>query len=450
MLRENNQSSAQDYSLGAWRKFIGARFPELVTPAEAVMSVIAQLLIKDITNCFALVLVDMPSAGKTIVLNFFDGIEGLTYGTDDFTPASFVSRAANVKKKQLDGVDLLPRIRGKAMIVRDLAPIFSKREDDMMQNLGVLTRVLDGEGYWVESGVHGRRGYAGDYKFMLIAASTPIRQRVWNAMSALGPRLQFLHLNTHEATVQELANLMGDTSYKEKERQCRKATHEFLKNLQLQHSGGVEWNKERDDESCKQFIARCAKLMSALRSEIVVNREGFGRDEKKEYEHIKEMPYRSARLLCNLAQGHALCDGRTWINLSDTSLVYRVALDSGVPRRSRLVRQLIENGGELRSGDVQTNIERARPIVNDEMRKLCIIGLCEMVSKGSEEMRIRLSGEFAWFGTKELQKYLHYTGAETLNDALSESAPVLASREKDQPFYKSFSSPFLENLMAAK
>ena len=46
-----------------------------------------------------------------IAINFFDGIKELTYSTDKFTPASFVSSAANVAKEDLADVDLLPRIQ---------------------------------------------------------------------------------------------------------------------------------------------------------------------------------------------------------------------------------------------------------------------------------------------------------------------------------------------------
>jgi len=47
-------------------------FPELTTAIEASLSVVMQLLIRDVTNCFALVLVDAPAAGKTIAINILE------------------------------------------------------------------------------------------------------------------------------------------------------------------------------------------------------------------------------------------------------------------------------------------------------------------------------------------------------------------------------------------
>jgi len=160
------------------------------------LSIISQILIKEISNPFALVLVDVPSSGKTIAINFFDRIPELTYATDKFTPASFVSNASNVKKEDLKNIDLLPKLKYKMFLIRDLATIFSKRDDDLNECLGILTRVLDGEGLNTDTGVHGQRQYVGEYLFMILGASTPLPRKVWKMMGSLGSRLFFLNLGS--------------------------------------------------------------------------------------------------------------------------------------------------------------------------------------------------------------------------------------------------------------
>lgn len=131
-----------------WRNVILNNFPSLLVSAELAMSTVCQILIEEIANPCAIILVDAPSAGKTIVINFFArcGVNELIYHTDRFSPASFVSQAANVRKEDLGKVDLLPRIKHKMMTVCDLATIFSLRDDDLNAVFGILTRVLDGEG----------------------------------------------------------------------------------------------------------------------------------------------------------------------------------------------------------------------------------------------------------------------------------------------------------------
>ena len=100
-----------------------------------------QLLLNDVFNPFALAIVDVPSSGKTIILNFFDGLPELTYTTDNFTAAAFVSHASNVKREDLDKVDLLPRIRYRTLVVRELGSIFGAKDDDLIKSFGILTRI---------------------------------------------------------------------------------------------------------------------------------------------------------------------------------------------------------------------------------------------------------------------------------------------------------------------
>jgi len=142
---------AQALTVDQWRATIRENFPTLLRPAEVCLSVEAQLLLNDVSNPFALALVDVPSSGKTIILNFFDGPAELSYTTDNFTPASFVSHASNVRREDLGKVDLLPRIRYHVLIVRELGSIFGAKEDDLIKSLGILTRVLDGEGLETDS-----------------------------------------------------------------------------------------------------------------------------------------------------------------------------------------------------------------------------------------------------------------------------------------------------------
>ena len=128
-----------------------------------------------------------PSTGKTTVLGMLSGVN--VYQTDEFTPASFVSHKANATENELKDIDLLPRVKGKVLNVKDLTPMFKKKTTELDNCLGILIRVLDGDGYKKDSGVHGKRGYEGpEYKFGFITATTNLGEQVWKHMSAIGPR----------------------------------------------------------------------------------------------------------------------------------------------------------------------------------------------------------------------------------------------------------------------
>lgn len=158
---------------------------------RACLSSATVLLLEDVQDCPTLVLIGPPASSKTTVLSFFYDIPDITYKVDNFTPAAFVSHAANVKKKRLEEIDMLPKIKHKAMVVPELAPIFGKGREDLLKSLSVLTRVLDGQGYEPHTGSQGGRGYSGDYLFGLLGGTTPIDRRVWKVMGKLGSRLLF-------------------------------------------------------------------------------------------------------------------------------------------------------------------------------------------------------------------------------------------------------------------
>ncbi len=167
------EPQVENVTLEAWKEIVGKHFPHSLRVVEACLANYFSLLLQDLSNCPALVLIGPPSSSKTTVLEFLD--THVMFPTDNFTPRSFVSHSANVEKSKLaTEVDLLPRIRHKMMVVKDLSPMFSKRADDVKEGMGVMTRVLDGRGYTSDSGAHGHRGYTGDYVFGFLSATTPL------------------------------------------------------------------------------------------------------------------------------------------------------------------------------------------------------------------------------------------------------------------------------------
>lgn len=394
-----------------WKETIQGHFPDLAFPAEVCASIATQLLITDVTNPFALVLVDVPSSGKTITLNFFSEIEKLSYGTDRFTPASFVSNSANVKKERLKEIDLLPRLRYKLFLIRDLATLFSKRDDDLMECMGILTRVLDGEGLCTDSGVHGQRQYIGEFLFMVLAASTPIPPKVWKLMGNLGSRLFFINMNTRNKTEEELSSQLTTTEYKQKERACREITKQFLYTLWHQHSEGVVWEKQNDDQETIRIIARCARLLARLRGVINVWKDGLGVD-GEEYSYttpVIEKPDRINQLFYNIARGHALATGRMNIGREDLGLVVELALDSAPTIRTTLFGRILAHGGEITTSQVEEELNCAKPTARKEMKSLMILGLVSEYKVhtgeiGNEEKGIRLKAEFHWFLSSECKQ----------------------------------------------
>lgn len=429
----SNPVNLLDYP--AWRKVIYDNFPKLILSAEAGASLFGQLLINDISNPCALVLVDVPSAGKTITLNLFSDLEK-SFSIDNFTPASFVSQAANVKTEKLKDVDLLPKIKDRVLIIRDLAPLFGLRDDDLLRNMGILTRVLDGEGLELHAGVHGKRGYSGDYSFMFLAASTPISPKVFKLMGNLGSRLFFLHLRSDQKNEEVLASQLITTSWKQKQKICQDATNDFLSALWLSYPEGIEWDKTKDPRDCLLIISRCASLLSKLRGSINVWKEDYGSHEEYSYqEPIIEMPDRINQILYNLVRGHALICGRTNIDYDDLGIIINIAFDSAPLSRSRQFRILVENGGQITSDEVVSKINCSKPTALKEIEILKILGIVdvkdsEFSTPGRPIKIATLKEELSWFVGEEC-KFILKAAKEFYRGGVENTGGGVANEKKE-------------------
>lgn len=423
-----------EMDIETWRAIIETNFPELTQAAEVCLSVVLQLLINNVHNCFSLTLVDVPSSGKTICLNFFDGLHEIMYASDNFTPASLVSGAANRSGKQLSKVDMLPRIRHKVLIIREMATILSEREEDLREKMGTLTRVLDGEGLVIDNGVHGRRGYQGDYMFMMLSASTPFPLRVWKAMGTTGHRLFMLSVGSKRPTIKSLIATRRSGDFKAKEMICKKATHDLIRTIWNQYKKGIEWDMAQDDENALEIIGAISNLLALYRGEIIVYQ--YDRNELGHTRPLQEMQHRIFTSFCNLAAGHALACGRTQINADDIGVVMRVAFDTAPDPRPALLRLLIAHD-VVTASMVDKALHCSRNTSVKEMEKMVQLRIAKPVHDvqtgfapweqdgftENEDRKMRLADDFQWLRKDSFMELYKRYGISIAPDA-EPSAPV--------------------------
>lgn len=389
-----------------WRKAIMEDFRHLWPYAEACASTIAVLLIED-AQPVALVLQGVPGSGKTTTLNFFKDFPN-SHATDKFTPRSFVSHVAQKKPKELEKIDLLPRIRNKTLITPDLNTIFGAKADELKETFSLLTRVLDGQGLVTDSGVYGSRGYKGDYMFTWIGATTPIPHTVWNLFGNLGARMYFMYVSKRYKSKRDRVEEIKKKPYKARLRECNSATLRFLKGIWSNKK--VEWNRQNDPKEVLERIIDLADLLVRLRGKAnVVVKEEF--DDKTYWSDvIIEEPERATEALYALARGHALIKGRTHITIHDVPVAIDIALSSAPYNRVITFAYLL-NKGKVTTKELMEDLNCSR---STAIRKMKTLGILELVDLQEEHMQtiggeqtsytMKLKKEFKWFMTGEFKK----------------------------------------------
>lgn len=401
-----------------FKESVERNFPNKWFAAEVCASVYAQLFIEDITQPFALLLIGSPSSKKTTVLGFYDKLD-YSYPSDKFTPRSFVSHSASVKREELSKIDLLPRIKEKCFVTPELAPVFGANDEELLDNISIMTRVLDGQGFTSDSGVHGQRGYREPIMFTWLGAIVDIPYRVWKVLGNLGSRLYFLRLESGVSDEEkDIANLR-DNSYMQKLNECRSFAKDYMKLVMSYPLDGpnythvefsnrcVKWDKSKDPKEILYIIVRLAKLLAHLRGVVSIwGTEGTGGSEYAFSAPVIENHDRAANALYNLARGHALSCGRTRISFEELKVVIAVTLSSASKERTTLLDILLEKNGHCKTTDFMEKLACSRATALKTMKELEIIGLVtlhEEESKTKPDKVATLKEDFKWFLTQEFK-----------------------------------------------
>ncbi len=168
-------------------------FPNLWESLEFELAVKNILHIDNCTLPFAGIVLGLPSSMKTLGIELFRNTKH-TFYSDNFSAKSFVTHSTAVKRENLPQIDLLPKIKNKLFLTPELSPTFAKKDEELIELLGILIRILDGKGYESDTGAQGHRGYSGEYMFVWIGAAVEISRKVHKYLSTLGPKLYFFRI----------------------------------------------------------------------------------------------------------------------------------------------------------------------------------------------------------------------------------------------------------------
>lgn len=122
---------------------VDRHFPVLERAVGAYIAVFGTMALSGRTRPLSLIFEAGSGFGKTAIVQIAFpiascGLDQFVYRSDKFTPKAFVTHAANVKKRELADMDLLPNLKGKVLLTKELAPLLRGREEDLKENFSLL------------------------------------------------------------------------------------------------------------------------------------------------------------------------------------------------------------------------------------------------------------------------------------------------------------------------
>lgn len=406
---------------GELKAIANEQIPGLWLPLEFAISIKCILNIKNITIPFIGIVLGPPSSLKSVTVDMPKHARD-TFATDNFSPKAFVSHNSNMSEEELQETDLLPKIKNKMFLVSELAPLFTTKDDELGNTIGIIMRIADGNGYWSDTGARGHRGYDGPLMFVWLGAAVDIPYKVHKMLSMLGPKLYFLRLPMSVEDEDSLLQSMQQEDFPTRIRKVKTALFDYLEYLEscpdmsMDPESGIpklNWNSvDPRQEQAQRYIIYLAELLAYLRGTVSTwkTEDTQGLDYAYASRNI-ENPRRAITQLHNFAKGHALSQGRDHINVDDDlPLIVKVVLSGAASiERVKVLSALLDKPdrgymtvSEL-MGVINTSDTTAKKAMA-ELKALGLVDILELGDNGNPLLQMRLKGNFAWFYSEEFKK----------------------------------------------
>ncbi|MGH9986463.1 MAG: hypothetical protein ACRD8W_21180, partial [Nitrososphaeraceae archaeon] len=293
-----------------FRQVVKDNIPEMGMGLEFELSILRILNIYGNTLPFIGILLARPGSYKTQILRLLNGWY-CVYHTDDFNARSFVSHNSSFDDDELrERIDMLPQIKNRMFQTPELAPMFTAKDEDLNKNLGIVTRIADGQGYTNNSGAHGQRSYDESIMFVWVGAVVDIPYKVYKMLGNLGFKMYFFRLPFKEKTIDDIVNNL-DGNFNERIENIKSALYDYLYLFEMgpalvydNELNKMPWNDMRNDLEAKQFIAQLAQLLQYLRCIVIIWDKQNNNSESPTPEYgysvsMPEDPQRAAMALFN-------------------------------------------------------------------------------------------------------------------------------------------------------
>ena len=222
--------------------------------------------------------------------------------------------------------------------------------------------------------------------FVWLGACVDIPFKVHRLLGTLDPKLYFFRLPRIEEDEDYYFNTRNE-DFKIKKQAIRTALLEYLFYFEMNPEATTEENEygilqgveeeeedvddgvpkiimkpEMDDENADRIIIRLSKLLAHLRAVVPTWETKGTQGSEYSYTYPKiEDPTRAITQLRNLARGHALSQGRTYIAMDDILIVILTVLSTASTERVTIFDLLLGNGGVLTTSQICDFLDTSKP-----------------------------------------------------------------------------------------
>lgn len=381
---------------------LGRFYPELIPTIKAGLAVFGSMALSDRTKPLSVILEGTSGFGKTAVIQMAFPLLGLgldeyAYRSDKFTPKSFVSHAANVPRRKLRQIDMLPRLQGKVLLTKELAPIFRGREEELRENFSILISVLDGKGFVSDSGMHGKRGYEQPVLFNWLGATTPLPARTHRLMHQLGTRLLFYEVPSVEPTEEELLAYAQREDSGVAEVECQRVMNKFLLGFfDVNPVGEFPAEVVEIPSVPLKRLTRWAHFLARGRAEVKFEKKG--NDWIPIAAAKPEGPFKIVNYFKDLIRGNSLIHGRWEVTMEDLKLIEHVAISS-IPGHLRPIVRELQKAGSITSSNCTALCGVSQPTARKYLKELALLRIVNL-TKGSPQTNepnlAILTEDFQW------------------------------------------------------
>ncbi len=243
-----------------------------------------------------------------------------THYLDTLTGNSFISGYVS-EKTGVPAEDLLPKLDGKCLTIKDLTTLFSIREDKVKEVLGNLASIYDGE-FAKATGVLSKSYKS---KFSILACVTPLVLRKHHRyMSTIGSRFLINRIvsPTQEEIEKGFEIIWEIEDRPQKINKLRQLVVEHMEDLLTSSLLPVE-----EPPELQEAINLLAQFLARGRT-VFYNQKMPDSGQYEMVDHQTEQPFRAVYQLRNLCRSLARVHGRHQVTDHELELARRVVLSS--------------------------------------------------------------------------------------------------------------------------